>query len=932
MSHGSRRRQAAISFVGRAYELAHLRAAWDSASQGSARLVAIEGDSGVGKTALVDELLKAEPRLAPTATAIRVNGLEAEPRPPWGVFEDIVGRIPGVSQADWLATLDAQASTMLVGQRLAAQIQAADQPMVIIVDDAQWADGLSMEALQYALRRLRTDPVLLILGFRGEAGNLFSGEDAGGAGLPKAWRQLLEGDQGSRLVLDGLPPEQLLLLAVANGHAGLSPEGAARLYQSTDGNPDHVLALLSLLPDHPIVTETGPLPAPRGQALAITSRLATCDRLTRELVAAAAVLGLRFSVAALRVVTGLPTPGDQICEAIDGGFLTEVAGTGGRELAFTQVLTREAIYRDLSNRVRADLHRRCARLGGPDALQHRIDAADGVDDQLAADLTAAAMSKLAVHDIPSASFYLQRALDSTTPGPARRALLLTAVEALLVAGKAIAAREYEAELAQATSDPWRDYVAGYQALLAGRVDESIALQRGALAALDAGEPAPDGAPPDLKARVATQLALIGIVTLSYVEMVTYGNAAVEAGSDEPWVSGFAWLAKTVGMALAGDGPEALALLGDAGEPGATSGLDGLAARGIIRLWTDDLAGAAQDLHMLVNRATRGEALRPSQAIGFLGEVEYRRGRLSEAALFADLAVGNAVDNDRFWDYPLLHALACYPHAARAEWPEAEYHVAESDKWAQMVGTATGLAFAAAAKAAIAQAHGDAERLLVAAGQIEANYDSKEPGTHLFGPVRADALAQLGRLDEAEEALAEYLAGPGQVGRRSAQMSAARVAGQIALARGQHDVAISECARARDLAEAVGLPLEVGRIDLLTAECLSGAGRRVAAERALAAARRLFIAIGANACLQLADGRAVRWGITVADTPDPFATLTRREHDIALLVCESLTNVEIAERLFLSRKTVETHLSHMYDKLAVTRRADVIALFNQFRPA
>jgi Cdc6-like AAA superfamily ATPase len=67
MSHGSRRRQAAISFVGRAGELAHLRAAWDAASQGSARLVAIEGETGVAKTALIDELLKAEPRLAPQA-------------------------------------------------------------------------------------------------------------------------------------------------------------------------------------------------------------------------------------------------------------------------------------------------------------------------------------------------------------------------------------------------------------------------------------------------------------------------------------------------------------------------------------------------------------------------------------------------------------------------------------------------------------------------------------------------------------------------------------------------------------------------------------------------------------------------------------------------------------------------------------------------
>lgn len=924
MSHGSRRRPTAIRFAGRAEEIAHLRNAWESTGDGWARVVVIEGDAGIGKTALIDQLLSTV-----KATVIRVNGPSAEPRPLWAVIEDIAVRLPGVSGADHPAAFDPQGNPMLVGHWLAGRLGLAGNA-IVVVDDAQWADDLSMEALQYAIRRLRSDPIMLLLAFRTSSDKpLFPGESAK-AGLSKPWRQLLEGERGSHFRLDGLPPEDLLLLAVANGQPGLTPEGAARLYESTGGNPDHVLALLNLLSSHPIATDLGPLPAPRDHALAITSKLATCDRRTRELVTAAAVLGMRFSVAALRTVTGADSPGEQITEAVEGGFLVEVPGTRGRELAFPQVLIREAIYHDLSNRTRAQLHSRCAVLGGPAALQHRIDAADGVDEELAADLATAARARMAAHDIPSASFYLHRALDCSAPGPDRLGLLLTTVEALLVAGKAIAAREYEAELARAPADPWRDYVVGYQSLLAGRVDEAIALLTGALETLERGEPAPEGAPADLVARIATQLAIIGIVTLSYPQMVTYGNAAVEAGSDEPWVSGFAWLAKTVGMTLAGDGKQALDLLGAAAEPGARSGLDGLAARGIIRLWSDDLDGAASDLHALVNRATRGEALRASQAIGFLGEVEYRRGRLAEAVLFTDLAVGNAVDNDRFWDYPILHALACYPHAARAEWTEAEHHASESDKWAQMVGTATGLALAGAAKAAIAQALGDPARLLTAAIQIEKHYDSKEPGTHLFGPVKADALAQLGQLDEAEEELGRFFGGPARFGRRSALMSATRVAAQIAFARGQQDKAAAECVMAREFAEAVGLPLETARIDLLAARCHAAAGRRAAAERALRAARGTFIGIGAHAYVQLADAQAAQWGIGLDEEPDPFTTLTRREHDIVLLACERLTNQEIADRMFLSRKTVESHLSHAYDKLNVSRRGDLIALLDQYR--
>jgi ATP/maltotriose-dependent transcriptional regulator MalT len=388
------------------------------------------------------------------------------------------------------------------------------------------------------------------------------------------------------------------------------------------------------------------------------------------------------------------------------------------------------------------------------------------------------------------------------------------------------------------------------------------------------------------------------------------------------VAGFAWFAKTVGMALAGDGAAALALLADVGEPGDESGLDGLVARGMIRLWTDDLDGAAQDLRTAVHRATRGEALRVSQALGFLGEVEYRRGMLGEAVLFTDLAVGNAEDNDRFWDFAMLHGLATFPHAARAEWAEAEHHAAQSATWARSFGAPAGLAIAAAAKAAIAQARGDPQRLLAAAVQMEAHYDIAEPGTHLFGPVRADALAQLGRADEAAEELDRFLATAARTGRKSALMSAARVAAQIAIALGDYDHAQAECERASSLARVVGLPLEAGRIALVAARCHHLAGRRAAADRALRAARKWFIVIGANAYRHLADQCAADLGIMVDDRPDPFKGLTQREQDIALLVGQGLSNRQIAERLYLSPKTVETHLTRVFAKLNVSARGDL----------
>ena len=130
-----------------------------------------------------------------------------------------------------------------------------------------------------------------------------------------------------------------------------------------------------------------------------------------------------------------------------------------------------------------------------------------------------------------------------------------------------------------------------------------------------------------------------------------------------------------------------------------------------------------------------------------------------------------------------------------------------------------------------------------------------------------------------------------------------------------------------LVQVIGLPLEAGRIGLIAARCHHRAGRRAAAERALRAARKRFIMIGANAYRALADECAAELGILVEDSPDPFKSLTQREQDIALLVCQGLSNKQIAERLYLSPKTVETHLTRVFAKLDVSARGDLKGLID-----
>ncbi|WP_166664433.1 ATP-binding protein [Actinophytocola oryzae] len=909
-------------FVGRDGELATLRGAWETVRGGVARVVGITGDPGIGKAALVSRFLADV-----DATVIHVTASDIDAATPWHVFRAVVAQTPGRRLAERAATMSADAEPGLIGIELLKDLRST-KGMVLVLEEAQWADGPSLMALHYASRRLGYDQVMVILSHSPQDPQSTVPYFGRSWALLEGWQQLFDGEHGIHLPLDGLTPADLIRLAARSGHAELSPDGAARLHEATGGNPLYVTDVLRRTPIESIMSGQGPLKIPKEIAPAIAAGLASCEWDTRELVAAGAVLGQRFSVAQVRFVSGLESVAKPIEQAIEAGLLVEVPGTDGRQLTFAKKLVRDIVYHDLARRLRAELHRRCAvTTSGAASLGHRVAAIEGgVDEILAGELATAAKERLAVSDVAGAAFYLRGAMDCTAPGPERLGLVLTAVETLLVAGELTAAQEYEGELERAPAGPWRDYALGYLKLLSGRVAAAKELQHGALAALarDGAELA--DAPADLRARIAAQLAIIGVVFLAYDEMVEFGTVAVAAGSPDPTVDGFAWFARTLGMALSGQSNEALELLAWAGEPGDRAAMERLVARGMIRLWIDDLDGAADDLHEVVRRATAGDALRVSQGLGFLGEVEYRRGRLGEARVFTRLAVGNAVFHSRVWDFPILHALAVYPRAAAGDWEAAERHAAESARIADFIGTHTAHAYAAGARCAIAQARGDRERLLSAAERLEAHYDSQEPGTHLFGPIRADALSQLGRLDEAETALAAFREGPASGGRRSAQLSVARVSAQIALGRKKHDVALRECASAAELAADLGLPLEEARIGLLVARCHHEQGHRTAAGRALHTARAQFIRIGADAYRILVEREAERLGIVIA-TSSPLEALTLKEREVARLIAEGMSYREVAARLHRSIKTVETHMSNILRKLEVADRHELRKFFD-----
>lgn len=888
------------ALVGRSAELTELTGIWQAARGGKARVMGLAGGSGIGKTALVSGFLRdARPR-----RQVWVSGAPEERTLSWGVLGQVASALVAGQAPVW-ADPDPEADPLYVGQSFLQDMMPAGET-VLVLDDAHWADRQSQAVLRFLARHMAGLPLLLIVIYNDEPG------------LDDSWRRLFESSYGGLLRLGGLTPQELVLLAVARGHFGLSPAAAVRLHEHTGGNPLYAGALLDQVPARDLAL--GRLPPPRTIVETVAANLTGRSEPARVLLSAAAVLGRTFDVAQAEALAGLADATAVLDEAVAAGLAEEVPGTAGRRFAFSHALVHQAVYSRIGLGRRRELHQRAAGLlGDAEALRHRVAAAAGTDPDLAADLDRQAALDTARGELAAASASLQDALLLTPPGPQRAPRLLAVVEAELIAGDTVAAGRHAAELAAGGGDPWWDYVAGYQSLLAGQVDDArLRLGRAldATALSTSGGPLPPGAPADLRARIAAQLAILAVVSLSYPEMAEYGQVAVQAESSDPRVQAFAWFARTLGMALAGQGARALA---DLRARGLSPALEPLVARGVVELWTDDLDGARRHLGEAVNRAYRGEALRINQALAFLGDAEYRSGLLEDSVLHTELAVGDAEENQRFWDYALLHGLACQTRAARGDWAAAQGHAAAAAQWAPLVGTRAGLLSAAAARAMIAQAQGDAAALLAAAQDMEGVFDPAEPGIVLLGPLRAEALVQLGRDGEAEAALTAFGDRFASSGRKSALLGIARVRGQIAEARGAPGEALAEYARALELAEAVGLPLEAGRAEMLMARCLAGSGRYDPAKIRLQSAARRFTRIGAGAYLAQAVGLARGLSLSLDEPRDQLAVLTGAERRVALLARGDLSNDEIASQLSIQRGSVEYHLTSIYRKLGVNGR-------------
>jgi DNA-binding CsgD family transcriptional regulator len=920
-------------FVGRARELDRLAALLAEATAGRPRIALVEGEAGLGKSSLITEFLTRH-REVPTLTA---SGEASEQELPWGMVRQLARRADAGLRAGFPQLASgpaASADPLSVGEELLGLLadRSAAAGLVVVVEDLQWADQPSARALLFACRRLACERVLVV----------GSGRPQHLGRLGEGWTRFLTGDRRcARLALPRLSAAELTDLAAALGRglpgAGLSGRSLRRVADHSRGNPLFARAMLTELPDQVLEGTDDGMYLPASLAAVIGPRLNALPAAAQDLVVAASVLGEQCAVSDAAVLAGVPEPDHALDQAVAAGFL--VTAPEQRGVRFAHELIRRAVYSGIGTARRRSLHRWAAAMtDGPDSLRHRVAATGGTDPQLALELDAAAAVAARRGDSAPAAAYLVQAAELSARGPARARRLLSAFELLVRTADAAAAEALRPLVEQLRASPRRDTALGQLATLRARPAAAEELFLAAWAAHDQSG-APDPAEDAAAAEAAAGLGLLYGNALQADQCRIWTRRSMHAGDGSTpgslgQLSGLDRLgtlaAQAMARALAGEAvgalrmfsflPAAAALVPDAHA-------DALTVRGLLRLWTGDLPGADADLTAVVARIRDGLRVRyPGQALGYLAETAFRLGRWDEAQGHAELAVSLAEDAGRLCDLPFAHNVAARVAAFRGEWEQAAAHVGAAEHAARASGTGSAMSFAAAARSVLGFVRDDPAEVLHTQFMARAARSAEDdPATGLWRPVRIWALARAGRLDEAVaalEALAEDAAARDD---RPALVYCAWLRASLALGQGELDRAEGIVEEGSALADSLPVPLARALFDAEYGRCLARAHRRPAALARLRSAHEVLAGLGARPLADAVAAELAALGMRGRPDADPGLTgLSAQELQVAKLVAGGMSNREAAAQLYLSPKTIEYHLAHIFAKLGIKTRYQLAA--------
>jgi DNA-binding CsgD family transcriptional regulator len=925
------------ALVGRDSEMTTLTGLIKELSRGRGGSVLIEGEPGIGKSALVraavagapeagcqvfwgagDELGQALP-LLPFLDGLRVREPSANPR-----RTTIVRLLRGEVAADRGTDVPAVLAEQLLA--LVAE-QCAVRPTILVIDDLQWADQASIALWGRLARSARQVPLLLI----GMMRPVPQRDDV------LALRRVA-GD-AARLQLTGLTGTAMsdLLAALAGG----KPDGnLLRLADGAAGNPLYLTELVAALARSSslTVTEAGAAElasgsAPGSLSAAIADRLGFVAGPVREVLRAAALLGMDFAVPDLAIVLGRSVA--DLIPAVDEACAVGVLAESGQGLGFRHPLIRAALYDEMPAPVRAAWHRDAGRAlaaagAPPDRVARQMlrtvsgsgDANEPMDEWMLDWLGRTA--DLLVGQAPGvAAELLTRAAASSPADSARHGWLASrlADAAYRVGDRAQAEQVANRALEHAVEpDLLADlhWTLAQCRMLAGLSAESLATLDRALAS------------PGISARHRARLLVLAARTHSNLGEVDKAGrvaasalaAASEAGDN--WAMGWALHVLALVTSAQGRMADALPLFDRAltvtqADPALTDlrlllQLNQAVTLGNLDRYEEALAaaGQARDLADQV-----GTTFRLTQAHCALGQLLFQTGRWDDALaeveiLHEDLKEPAVACCDR--------GIAAVIGFHRGEVGAARGHLAAAAPHAERLGHRLITSLALARSLDCEHDGALPEALAALTEAFDGNPEEVEEIEDLL-PDAVRLATETGDLTTARAlaSQAAALAAESEIPHRQANSL---------YCRGLLDHDASRLMAAAERYDDAGRPLLSAKALEAAAGHFVDAGDRGQAREAFTRAVEVYTSLGAAADVARVQATFRAHGIRRGphakhrQARSGWDSLTATEIKIAAFVEEGLSNPEIAAKLLLSRRTVGTHVSHILKKLDVHSRTDI----------
>jgi ATP/maltotriose-dependent transcriptional regulator MalT len=955
----------ATDLVGRASELDSVDRLLAEVTRGESAALELAGEPGIGKTRLLSELAARADARGYLVLSGRAGELELDL--PFWVFVDALDEyVHGLApqrlndldddvRAE-LATVFPSLAGLASGHRTAIQHEryrshravctllealAQSQPVALVLDDVHWADPASVELLGALLHRPPAARVLVALAVRPRQMS-----DRLSATLERAQRARAM----LRIELAALSPEDAREL-IGDG------ADATSLYEESGGNPFY-LEQLARFGDRPEIPAPAREPllagvdVPPAVVAALAEELSLLTKPTRLILEGAAVAGDPFDPELAATAAGASDAAaiDALDELLQLDLIRETDVP--RRFRFRHPLVRRAVYESMPGGSRLIAHERCAdalarRGAQTSAIAHHIERSARQGDEAAVGLLQEAGEAAAARAPASAARWFAaalRLLPAATPEERRVELVLARSEALAATGQlgeSHAALLQSINIVPKEAESLRVRLAVACARvehLLGRYNEAHAHLEAALAELqDAGS----------AQGIELMLELVGdsLYHGDYNAMRDWAGRAVDAAElfgDQALLAA-ALAGRALASAVGGRAAEGLRYAADAAtrvdslaDSEIGRRLDALAHLATAEFYLENFAGAGTHAEraLRIGRTEGNGDLFPL-IVPMLGGSLWVRGRMAEAGEVLDGAIAAArlVDNPQGLAWNLFNR--SYAAFAAGDIDLALATAKEAFDLAQQLDPGPVPAHAAVALAYARFETGHAERCAELLVEFAGGNELRLIGggwRARYLELLTRAFLEAGRRGDAEHAAAAAHACAKAVGLPMAGAMSALAAAALDLDDGKPAAAAERALSAAAALEQIGNVFDAATSRLLAGRALAQAGAPEQAAAELELAASAFESFGSHRYRLKADQELRKLGRSVHRRTRPgkadgsgFESLTERELQIARLIVDRKTNPQIAAELFLSTKTVETHLRNTFRKLGVGSRVEVARL-------